>query len=139
MNTINWKLIFQLSLFGLVMAVATISLIPQNVEPFFWVAIIIVCAYIVAKNVSSKYFLHGFLISIVNSVWITIAHVLFASTYLPNHPQMEQMNGNLPLIMQQHERSSMIILGLPFGAIFGVVLGLVCLIASKIVKKPASQ
>jgi hypothetical protein len=67
MNTINWKLIFQLSIFGVIMAVATISLIPQNIEPVIWVLIFIVCAYIVSKKAPGKYFLHGFLISIVNN------------------------------------------------------------------------
>jgi hypothetical protein len=136
MNTINWKLIFQLSIFGLIMAIATISLIPANIEPVIWLVIMILIAFIVAKKAPGKYFLHGFLISIVNSIWITIAHVLYASTYLANHPQMVSMNLQMPMIMQQHQRTTMAVLGLPFGAVFGLVLGLFCFIASKIVKKP---
>jgi hypothetical protein len=135
MNTINWKLIFQLSLFGLFMAVATISLIPQNVEPYVWLIIFIICAYIVAKKAPGKYFVHGFLTSIINSFWITTAHILFASTYLANHPQMVQMNLNMPEMMQRHERTAMAIMGLPFGIGFGLILGLFCFIASRIVKK----
>jgi hypothetical protein len=135
MNTINWKLIFQLSLFGLLMGAATISLIPQNAEPFFWLVIFILCAYLVAKKAPGKYFLHGFLTSIINSVWITTAHVLFATTYLANHPQMVQMNLNMPAMMQMHQRTTMAVMGLPFGIGFGLVLGLFCFIASKMVKK----
>ncbi|HLY69288.1 MAG TPA: hypothetical protein VKR53_06135 [Puia sp.] len=135
MNTINWKLIFQLSIFGLLMAIATISLIPQNTEPFFWLAIFIVCAYLVAKKAPGKYFLHGFLTSIVNSIWITAAHILFAATYLPNHPQMQEMTASMPLFAQHHQRILMAILGLPFGAVFGLVLGLFCFVASKMIKK----
>jgi hypothetical protein len=56
---VNWKLIFQLSLFGLAMAIATVYWIPQNVEPFFWLVIFIICAYLIAKRCSDKYFLHG--------------------------------------------------------------------------------
>ncbi len=41
----NWKLILQLSLFGLAMAVGTVFVIPSNVEPLFWLAIFAVCAY----------------------------------------------------------------------------------------------
>ncbi|HEY4875980.1 MAG TPA: hypothetical protein VIH86_10430 [Puia sp.] len=135
MNTINWKLIFQLSIFGLIMAIATISLIPQNTEPFFWLVIFIIIAYIVAKKVPGKYFLHGFLIAIFNSVWVTAAHVLFASTYLPVHPQYMEMIASMPPMMKDHERITMTLLGLPFGIAFGLVLGLFCLIASKIIKK----
>jgi uncharacterized membrane protein len=32
----NWKLIFLLSLFGLAMAIATVFVIPSNIEPLFW-------------------------------------------------------------------------------------------------------
>jgi hypothetical protein len=135
MNTINWKLVFQLSIFGLIMAIATISLIPQNIEPFFWLVIFIIIAYIVAKKAPGKYFLHGFLIAIFNSVWITIAHVLFASTYLPNHPQMMEWTASMPLFLQHHQRTFMLLSGLPFGIAFGLVLGLFCFIASKIIKK----
>ena len=135
MNTINWKLIFQLSIFGLIMAIATISLIPQNIEPYIWIAVMIVIAIIVAKKAPGKYFLHGFFVSIFNCVWITIAHVLFASTYLPNHPQYQQMIAGMPDMMRNHERITMIVLALPFGIGFGLVLGLFCFIASKIVKK----
>jgi hypothetical protein len=135
MNTINWKLIFSLSLFGLVMAVATVHLIPENIEPACWLVIFIICAFIVAKQAPSKYFLHGFLISIVNSVWITIAHVIHSTAYIANHPNAASMNAKMPLLMQQHQRIAMIIMGLPFGIIFGLILGLFCFIASKMVKK----
>ena len=135
MNTINWKLIFQLSILGLIMAIATISLIPQNIEPYFWLVVFIVNAYLVARKAPGKYFLHGFLISIINCVWITAAHVLFASTYLANHSQYQQMIASMPDMMKNHERLAMIFMGLPFGIGFGLVLGLFCFIASKLVKK----
>lgn len=39
----DWKLIFQLSLFGLAMAVATVYVIPSNIEPVFWLVIFLIC------------------------------------------------------------------------------------------------
>ena len=135
MSKLNWKLILQLSIFGLLMAIATISLIPEKMEPVCWLIIFAICAYIVVKKAPGKYFLHGFLISIVNSVWITLAHVISAPTYIANHPQAASMNAQMPLMMQQHQRIAMIIMGLPFGVVFGLILGLFCFIASKIVKK----
>jgi hypothetical protein len=129
----NWKLIFQLSLFGLLMAFATISLIPANVEPVFWIIIFIICAYIIARKCTGRYFLHGFLVSLVNSVWITGAHIFFYSTYIANHPQMASMSKQLPLT--NHPRLMMLIMGPVFGACFGLVLGLFSFIAGKIVKK----
>ncbi len=135
MNNINWRLILGLSIFGLVMAFATISLIPEKTEPVCWLIVFAICAYIVVMNAPGKYFLHGFLISIVNSVWITAAHVLFATAYIANHPNVAAMNAKMPMLMQQHQRTSMIIMGLPFGVIFGLVLGTFCFIVAKIKKK----
>ena len=72
----NWKLILQLSLFGLGMAFATVFFIPSKVEPLFWLAIFIACAYVIATKAPGKYFLHGLMTSLVNSVWITATHVI---------------------------------------------------------------
>jgi hypothetical protein len=71
---LNWNLIFRLSLFGLAMAFATVYFKPSNIEPFCWLAIFIICAYLIAKNCTSKYFLHGLFVSLLNAVWITAAH-----------------------------------------------------------------
>lgn len=127
------KLIFQLSLFGLAMGFATISLIPQNIEPFFWLIIFIFCAYMIAKHCSGKFFMHGFMVSIVNSVWITAVHILFFETYVANHPDQLSMLAELPMPYSPH--IMMLLSGLPFGIAFGLVLGLFSFIASKLVKR----
>ena len=133
----NWKLIFQLSLFGLAMAIATISWIPQKIEPVFWLIVVLLCAYIIAKKCSGKYFLHGFLLSLVNCIWITGLHTLFSSTYMANHPEMVQMSANWPL--SKHPRIQMLITGPFFGVAFGIIMGLFAFIASKLVKKPLAM
>lgn len=129
----NWKLIFQLSLFGFIMAFGTISLIPDHVEPFFWLVIFIFCAYIIAKVCTGKYFAHGFLLSVFNSVYITAAHAVFYDSYVAHHPEMAKMSSNMP--MQDHPIIFMIILGPIMGAAFGLFQGLFAFIASKLVKK----
>ena len=129
----NWKLIFYLSLYGLVMALATISWIPFKFEPVFWLIIFLICAYLIAKKCSGLYFWNGFMVSIVNSIWITAAHVLFYSTYMANHPEMAGMNANMPL--QDAPRLMMSIMGPVFGAASGIVLGLFSWIASRFIGK----
>jgi hypothetical protein len=131
----NWKIIFQLSIFGLIMAFGTVQLIPERIEPIFWLLIFAVCAWVIARVCPGKYFLHGFLVSMVNSVWITTVHVIFRLTYVAHHPQMASINTNLPVSLQNHPRVAMVIMGPIFGACFGIILGLFCFIASKIVKK----
>jgi uncharacterized membrane protein len=129
----NWKLILQLSLFGLVMSIATVYIIPSGIEPFCWLGIFIVCAYLIAKNCSEKYFLNGFCVSLVNAVWITAAHILLFETYIANHQQEAAMITKMPL--PDSPRLMMLITGPVIGIISGLVLGLFAFIASKIFKK----
>ncbi len=130
----NWNLIFNLSLFGLFMAVATVYFIPSNLEPFCWLAIFVVCAYIIAKYCRTHYFFHGFLVSLVNSVWITGIHILLLNNYATKHGKEMEMMSKMPL--SNHPRIMMLITGPIVGVISGLVLGLFAFIASKIVKKP---
>jgi hypothetical protein len=131
----NWKLIFTLSLFGLAMSVATVFWIPEKVEGLFWLVIFIINGYFLAKNLSGKYFINGFMISIVNCVYIVAAHVIFYHQYLENHPSMREMNHNMHMqYFSDHPRQAMIIMGPLFGIVFGLVQGLIAWIASKIVK-----
>ena len=127
----NWKLIFQLSLFGLAMGIATVYVVPSNVEPFCWLIIFVVCAYILAKNLDKGYFVHGLLVSIINSVWITGAHVLLFDSYVANHAQEAQMMRAMPM----SPRLMMVLTGPLIGVVSGLVLGLFAFLASKMVKK----
>lgn len=129
----NKKLIFQLSLFGLAMAIATVYFIPSNVEPWFWLAIFILCAYLIAKNCTEKYFLNGLCVSLVNAFWITTFHILLYDTYMENHPQEALMMTTMP--MPDSPRLMMVMVG-PFVGLFsGTILGVFAFAASKIMKK----
>jgi len=129
----NWKLLFNLSLFGLAMAFATVSLIPSKFEPIFWLLIFFTCSWFIVKKVNGRYFLHGFVLSLINCIYIVGAHVFFFHTYIASHPEMAQMNSNLPL--STHPRLMMVIMGPVFGIFFGLIQGLIAYIMSKLVKK----
>jgi hypothetical protein len=127
----NTKLIFSLSLFGLIMAFATVYFIPSNVEPYCWLGIFIVCAYLIAKNAPGRYFLHGFLVSLVNCVWVTGAHVLLYNDYLARHANEVAMMGKMNSTLSP--QILMLITGPIVGIISGCVLGLFAWVASKMV------
>lgn len=127
----NWKIIFQLSLFGLIMAIGTVFIIPMMIEPIFWLAIFVVSAIVIVRACSGKYFLHGFLTSLANCVWIIAAHVIFYGTYMKNHPEMAKY----PLAVPSHPRLSMVVMGIGVGVVCGLVLGLFAFIASKLISK----
>ncbi len=128
----NWKLIFLLSLFGLAMSVATVYWIPSNIEPVFWCVIFIICAIIIARNVSQKYFLHGFMTSLFNCVWITGSQVILFDAYIAHHGGEQTMmaSAQLPVSL----RTMMLITGPLVGVVSGLVLGGICWVASKVVK-----
>ena len=134
----NWKLIFQLSVFGLIMAIATISLIPPNVEPAFWFIVFIFCAYVIAKVCTGKYFLQGFLVTLTNCVWVTSAHLIFYKTYIINHPKVAAMYAAAPAPLNAHPRLTLVIMGTLMGACIGLILPIFAFIASKFVKKNAA-
>jgi hypothetical protein len=130
----NWKLIFQLSIFGLVMAFATVSLIPTRIEPACWLLIFVICAWLIARTAPGSYFWHGFLVSMVNSVWITAVHAFFYGRYINHHPDMVEMSAKIPFL-SDHGRRQMIVMGPIFGVVFGLIQGLFAFLASKGVKR----
>lgn len=129
----NYKLIFQLSLFGLAMAIATVFLIPSNTEPLFWLVIFVISAYFIALKSSGKYFKTGFWVSIANCVWITTAHIIFFHTYIANHPQEADMMTKMPI--PDSPRLMMLITGPVVGIVTGLILGSFAFIASRILQK----
>lgn len=129
----NWKLIFQLSLFGLAMGIATVYFIPSKAEPLCWLFIFILCAYFIAKHCPEKYFLNGLCVSLLNSVWIMAAHVLLYDTYIQNHAEEAEMMSQMPLSVSP--KLMMLVMGPVVGLVSGLVLGLFAVIASKIVKR----
>jgi hypothetical protein len=130
---LNWKLIFLLSGFGLVMGIATVFLIPSKIEPMFWLAIFIVCAYFISKQ-TEKPFSHGLFVGLANSVWITASHILFFNQYIANHPREAEMMSSMPL--PDSPRVMMALIGPVVGLVSGVVIGLFALAARKLLKHP---
>lgn len=130
----NWKLIFLLSLFGLAMGIATVFVIPSKIEPAFWLVIFLFCAYLIAKGTAGAgmHFLHGVLLGLANSVWITASHVLLFDRYIAGHAQEAAMmqNPSIPL----SPKAMMSVVGPVIGLISGVILGIFAVIAGKLVK-----
>lgn len=129
----NWKLILQLTLFGLVMGPATVYIIPSNIEALIWLPIFILCAYLIAKHCVALYFLNGFMVGVINAVWITAAHLILFDTYLLRHGSEAVLYHYEAIPMPP--KAAMIVLGIFSGVASGLILGLFAFIASKIVKR----
>lgn len=129
----NWKLIVQLSIFGLAMGIATVFVIPSTIEPFCWLAIFVISAYVIANRAPRLYFLHGLLVSMANSAWITSAHVLLFDSYVARHPQEVEMMRSMPLAGTP--RLLMGLTGPVIGIVSGIVLGLFAVLAHWLVAR----
>ncbi len=127
----NGKLVLALSMFGLAMGVATVFVIPSSIEPLFWLGIFVFCAAIIARKAPGRPFLHGLLLGLLNSVWVTGAHVIFFDSYSAGHAREAAMAANAPL----PARAMMALTGPVIGLVSGVVLGLFALIAPKLLKR----
>ena len=104
------------------MAFATVSFIPSRPEPLVWLAIFVVCAFFIARSRPDRAFLHGLVLGIVNSIWVTGAHMMFFQQYIANHPQEAAMTKSMPL--PNSPRLMMALVGPPIGIVSGAVIGL---------------
>jgi hypothetical protein len=134
-GALDVRLILALSLFGLFMAIATVFVIPSKIEPVCWLIIFVVCAWLIAKKAPGRPFLHGFLVGLVNCVWVTGAHMALAGSYLARHAQEAEMLAKMP--RPDSPRLMMLMMGPVVGIASGLVLGLFAWIARKLVARPA--
>ena len=77
-TSMNLKLVFLLSLFGLAMALGTVFVIPEGKDGLFWLPIFLFCAFMLAKRAPSKAPLHGLVLGLMNCVWMTGLHMAFS-------------------------------------------------------------
>ncbi len=127
-ENMNWKLILQLSMFGLLMGVATSFVVPSSVEPYCWLVIFIISAYLIVKRTSSQRFLHGVALGVVNGVWVAAVRIVFLNRYMATHFQQAQMLSNLPVSPQL----MMAIVSLAYGFVSGIMIGIFVLVMSKL-------
>ena len=129
----NWKLIFLLSIFGFIMGLGAVFGITTKLEPFLWFIILVVCGFIIAKYVESKYFLHGLFMSILNGVWQTILHALFLNTYNTHNPEMLAKFGD-----KANSIGMVVLMGPIIGVIAGLFAGLLAVLAHKILVRKSN-
>lgn len=129
----NWGLILLLSLFGLAMAFATVYVVPPNLEWLVWLAIFVICAYLIAKRAPRLVFLHGLLLGVANGVWVTAVHVALFDQYLAHHAREAAMLKTTPMPIPA--RLMVACVGPIVGVATGVVIGLFALLAGAMLRR----
>ncbi len=128
----NWKLILGLSLWGLLMGLATTYIISAKYEPVCWLVIFLISAHRIAEYAIERYFLHGFFTGLFDSIWMGIVHSAFSADYYTKN--VDAAHNFARMVDQWHVSNTvaMLIMSLIIGAASGLVLGLFSYIASKI-------
>ncbi len=129
----NWKLIFTLSVAGICMGTAALFGLTKNIEPIQWLVIFVFYAVWIVKYAPGKYFLHGFLVSVINGIWVSLIHSAFFALYIQNNPEMMANYEKLPPWVSP--RTMVLIIGPFIGAATGLIAGLFAIIAGKWFKR----
>lgn len=127
------RLILGLSLVGVAMAFAGVFGLTGNAEPIIWLFIFAVYAIVIAKRAPGNFFLHAFLTSLLNGLWIAVIHSAFFDAYIAHNPAMMEQYNRMPHPLPP--RAMMFVMGPVIGAVTGLVAGLMAIFAGMIFKK----
>jgi hypothetical protein len=125
----NLRIVAYVGLFGVIMGVATVlGAIRSGREMWFWLVIFIGSAYLIARIVPRRYFVHGLLAGLVCGSLATLIQAVFLDTYFSHNPEAEQSFSQLPV----EPRIVVLVMTPIIGIISGLVLGVLSAIAGKI-------
>ena len=137
MPTLNYPLIFILSLVGLAIAFTGVyGITTMQTEPYVWLVVFIAFAFIIARFAKGNYFLHGFLVSVLCGCWIGLIHALYIHQYLRSNPRLKPLYDEMPHI--GNPKITIALSGPMAGVVFGIVAGLFAFIAARILNRKAA-
>jgi hypothetical protein len=121
------------------MGIGTVFLIPWNVEPFCWLVIFPICAYLIARSMTSYRFLTGVAVGVVNSIWITASHLIFFDRYVHHLGGAAGiLTGTSTQVVVPPPLIATLVGGPIIGLISGAIIGLLALLAGRFVRPPRS-
>jgi hypothetical protein len=129
----NWKIILLLSLFGVVMGIASLFGISQGVEWILWIIIAFASAFILSVNVTNKFFAHALFIGLLDGIYPSVIQLAFFDTYILNNPQLLEGFQQLPATVEP--RLFVLVIGPFIGIVYGLFIGLITRIIEKFRKK----
>jgi hypothetical protein len=130
----NWKVVSYLSLLGLVMAFATVYLIPEQAEHYIWILIFAGGGFVIARKAGKKFFLNGFVPGIMYTTLAIAVRTCLYSRYAALNPSIRLRDAKI-LASGVTPKTAML-LSAPIIAVFtGIVQGSFALIISKFTGK----
>ncbi len=129
----NWKVVFLLSLSGIVIGFAGVYGLSGIAEIVVWLAVFVLFAVVIAKNRDSDYFVHALLASVVAGFWVGVVHAAFINTFVAHNPELGAGLAKIP--RTSHPRLMMVVYGPFIGALAGVVAGVMAVVAGMFLKR----
>lgn len=138
LQSMNWRLVFTLSILGAAMGFATMLGIPTDTEACLWLGIFLFCAYLIAKHNIEDHFIHGFAVSVLNGTWIGIIHLVLIALYHPAHRDLFMLCQQRMEPFSPH--SAVLFFGTALGAGAGIISGFFAFLAGKLrTRRPRMQ
>jgi hypothetical protein len=133
----NWRLVLQLSMFGVAMGLGVVFFLSPGISTALWVIFIALSAWAIAKRCARLRFLNGLMAGLICRLAATAAWILFFHSYVVRHPdQMALLQELTPRMSPRH----LIELVSPvWGLGLGVVIGLAALLIGVFLKPQAPQ
>ncbi len=130
----KWKLILLLSLSGILMGVVTLYVIPARFEAVLGTPVFLLCGWFIGRHAEARWFLHGFVLGVLNSVIVTAIRASLPQVYLAHHPEDAVKFARMSAESGATVVQAMLMMGLFTAIVSGVVMGLFAILGSGMVR-----
>jgi hypothetical protein len=133
LSQLQWKLILLLSLPGPLIGLLTVyGVIPFGNDRWYWLAISVVGAIVIARRVEGKAFFHGALVGVILGASSKLIQGVFSRTYIAHNPELLDRFGD----MNVPELRYFLLMLVPFvGVANALILGLMSHFAHRAMPK----
>lgn len=135
----NWKLILLLSLTGIFAGLANVYMVPAKYSALIEMPISLFCAYILARAQDRRHFLHGLAVGVISAMLATATRLALMQQYLAHQPTDAQQYTKMAQEAHGSVAQAIIMMGVFFTIVSGIVVGLFSLAAGKIINKMSGR
>jgi hypothetical protein len=122
----NWRLILQLSMFGVAMGLGIVFFLPSSATTALWIIIIALSGYAIAKRCVRLRWLNGLLVGLLDGLLSAGVNVLFFHAYAIRHADnIALIHAFVPVMSV---RRLLVLTSPVLGLLYGVAIGLVALL-----------
>ncbi|REJ81935.1 MAG: hypothetical protein DWQ44_13540 [Bacteroidetes bacterium] len=122
------KLIYSLSMLGLLIGMLSLFGFTGKAEPFLWLGCILIAVLVLVKKLKYKIFLHALIIGLMWGVLNALVQFLNFEMYLDNNPQYRDSFNEVSFMEPVY---FVLISGPIYGLASGTLIGILALFAKK--------